>query len=70
MPDPHTAANLVTLCGSGTTGCHGHVHAHPEQAYDTGWMIRRGGAEDPAVVPILDLMGWRWLLTDRELVAA
>ncbi len=65
-PNPHDPTNLVHLCRD----CHGHVHSHPEQSYDTGWMIRRGGAEDPAVVPILDLMGWRWLLTDRELVAA
>lgn len=70
LPDPHVAENLVTLCGSGTTGCHGWVHAHPEKAYEQGWMIHRGSADDPAVVPVLDLLGHRWLLTDRELVAA
>lgn len=70
LPDPHCAENLVTLCGSGTTGCHGWVHAHPEESYEQGWMIRRGGAEDPADVPVLDLLGYRWLLTDRDLVAA
>lgn len=25
-------ANLIRLCGSGTTGCHGWVHAHPYEA--------------------------------------
>lgn len=70
LPEAHCAENLVTLCGSGTTGCHGWVHAHPEESYEQGWMIRRGGAEDPADVPVLDLLGYRWLLTDRDLVAA
>jgi len=70
MPDPHIAANLVTLCGSGTTGCHGWVHAHPEKAYEAGWMIRRLGAERPADVPVLDLLGHRWRIGDRELMAA
>lgn len=32
--------NLVRLCGSGTTGCHGHVHAHPAQSREHGWIIR------------------------------
>lgn len=70
MPDPHTPANLVTLCGSGTTGCHGHVHNHPEESYRAGWMILRGGSEDPCRVPVLDLLGHLWLLVDRGLVAA
>ena len=25
--------------GSGTTGCHGWVHAHPREAYEHGWMV-------------------------------
>lgn len=70
MPDPHTPANLVTLCGSGVSGCHGHVHANPEESYTEGWLIRRGGVDDPATVPVLDRMGHMWLLTDRGLVAA
>lgn len=40
---PHRAANLILLCGSGTTGCHGWVHAHPAAAYEAGLMVRRLG---------------------------
>lgn len=51
--DPHRAANLILLCGSGTTGCHGWVHAHPAEAYDAGWMVRRLGNFTPEDTPVL-----------------
>lgn len=35
----HTAANLILLCGSGTTGCHGWVHSHIRQAEAHGWLV-------------------------------
>lgn len=35
----HEPSNLIVLCGSGTTGCHGWVHAHPQEAYDHGWLV-------------------------------
>lgn len=31
--------NLVTLCGSGTTGCHGWVESHRAEAVSQGWLI-------------------------------
>lgn len=42
--------NLITLCGSGTTGCHGWVHANLNDAHDAGWIVRSG--EDPALMPL------------------
>lgn len=42
--------NLVLLCGSGTTGCHGWIETHRADAYATGWLVRRPGR--PAAVPI------------------
>lgn len=36
----HSAANLILLCGSGTTGCHGWVHANPLKACADGWMLK------------------------------
>jgi hypothetical protein len=35
------ASNLITLCGSGTTGCHGWVHSHPQSATDAGWIVSK-----------------------------
>lgn len=31
--------NLVALCGSGTTGCHGWIESHRELALAQGWLI-------------------------------
>lgn len=31
--------NLVTLCGSGTTGCHGWVESQRDRARQLGWLI-------------------------------
>lgn len=56
-------SNLITLCGSGSTGCHGYVHAHPWESYEQGWMIRRLGSDDPEMVPI-KLDGGMVFLTD------
>lgn len=35
------ASNLITLCGSGTTGCHGWVHAHPKDAMELGYIVSK-----------------------------
>lgn len=43
--------NLLLLCGSGTTGCHGRVESHRADAYIAGWLLRTG--EHPAEVPVL-----------------
>ncbi|MCH9274980.1 HNH endonuclease [Bifidobacterium amazonense] len=37
--DLNHASNLICLCGSGTTGCHGDVHADPDLAYRHGWLV-------------------------------
>jgi hypothetical protein len=58
-------ANLLTVCGSGTTGCHGHIEHHPEEAKRLGRALSRftleGGAEH---VPVFTWRGW--LLLDNE----
>lgn len=43
-------ANGVAACGSGTTGCHGWCHDHPELAYAGGWILPDG--EDPETAPV------------------
>ena len=31
-------SNLITVCGSGTMGCHARIHAHPKESYvKAGW---------------------------------
>jgi hypothetical protein len=32
--------NLVRLCGTGTTGCHGWVESHRAFARHEGWLLR------------------------------
>ena len=32
--------NLILMCGTATTGCHGEVESFRALAYDTGWLIR------------------------------
>lgn len=44
-----TLGNLLHLCGSGTTGCHGWITAHPRDARRFGWIILT--TDDPDLVP-------------------
>lgn len=37
----HTMANLVTLCGSGTTRCHGEVESDRDGSEAAGWLLPR-----------------------------
>lgn len=59
----HDPSNVVDLCGSGTAGCHGWVHAHPEQAHQEGLYLRAG--ELPWQTPVLTKRHG-WILLDRE----
>ncbi len=43
-------ANLVVLCGSGVTGCHGGVESYREGARARGLLLHR--IEDPTEVPV------------------
>lgn len=56
-PVINSPANLVTLCGSGTTGCHGWVESHREESRLYGWAVSR--YQSPDVVPMLHAyQGW------------
>lgn len=49
--------------GSGTTGCHGWVHAHPARAYRLGYLVHTG--KDPATIPVYYRTGgWQQLNKD------
>ena len=58
----HTSANLIVLCGTGTTDCHGWVEdrANWNMASDLGWAVS-SFAPDPAAIPVLvQWLGWCW----------
>lgn len=47
-------SNLVLLCGSGTTDCHGFVESHRNDAHRVGWLLWRNA--DARRVPV-DIYG-------------
>lgn len=57
----HTMDNLVTLCGSGTTKCHGHVESQRAESYALGWLVPNGAV--PEEWPVLRWTpdGPRWM---------
>ena len=42
--------NLLALCGSGTTGCHGWVESHRIDSYESGWLCYRN--DNPVEIPV------------------
>lgn len=60
--DTNLPANLITLCGSGVTGCHGWVESNREDCYPLGLLLHQ--PQTPSVEPVLTHRGW--LLLDNE----
>lgn len=56
------AANLVTLCGHGTSGCHGHAHSEIAAARLSGMLLR--STENPAEMPMEHAIHGHVLLLD------
>lgn len=46
------AANLVLLCGSGVTGCHGWVESNRAEATELGWLVSRIGIQRAEDIPV------------------
>lgn len=61
--DANSPANLVLVCGSATTGCHGWIESHPREAERRGLRLRQ--LADPRVVPVLSA-GRGWVRLDGE----
>lgn len=49
-PEVNRPSNLLTVCGSGTTGCHGWLEARRVEAEEMGLLVR--GNEKPTEVPV------------------
>jgi hypothetical protein len=68
--DTDLPSNLVTMCGSGVTGCHGYIESHRDAARQRGFTLR--DRDRPELVPVLDHIG-QWLRFDalggRELIS-
>lgn len=43
-------SNLMLVCGSGTTGCHGKIESNRLQAYRDGYLLY--AMDDPQQVPV------------------
>lgn len=41
-PEVNAPANLILLCGSGTTGCHGAIESNRAHAYTAGLLLHAG----------------------------
>lgn len=48
IDEPH---NLVTMCGTGTTGCHGRAERDPEWARSRGYRV--DSWDSPETVPVV-----------------
>jgi hypothetical protein len=57
LPDANSPVNLLTVCGSGTTACHGRITANKNRglALARGWIVPVNGCAavtTPALIPV------------------
>jgi hypothetical protein len=65
-PETNYPSNLMALCGSGTTGCHGYLESHRSEAIDYGFIVPQ--YEQPNNVPVkTSINGWVLLNDDGTL---
>jgi hypothetical protein len=64
----HETSNLVLLCGSGTTGCHGWAHANPAAARASGYIILANGRGEPSYIPVRAFKdgAFQWVQLDND----
>lgn len=48
-PAVNAPSNLMLLCGSGVTLCHGWIESNRTEAYQQGWLLHSG--HSPEVIP-------------------
>lgn len=63
-PAINLPSNLLSVCGSATTLCHGHMESYRTEAEQKGWLVRRGN--DPKAQPVLVARGTRWVYLDDD----
>lgn len=52
-------SNLLLLCGSGTTGCHGYITEHPRDSINHGWSVL--SVHNPIDIPVFYRNTWVYL---------
>ena len=67
-PAINSPANLLSVCGTGTTLCHGWLGANPRPALAAGYVVSLNSTEDPAAVPVRHAVHGTVLLTHDGLV--
>lgn len=50
VPATNLPSNLLWLCGSGTTGCHGWIESHRAEAKANGWLLEQW--QSPLETPV------------------
>lgn len=62
-----TPCNVLDACGSGTTGCHGHITLNPAWAYSRGLLLLAGQVPDDEPVRIYHpVNGPAWWLLNPD----
>jgi len=59
----HKSANLIVLCGTGTSGCHGWVESNRDKARELGYLITK--IESATEIPFQDING-KWWVIDND----
>lgn len=64
LPDTNQPQNLLVLCGTGITGCHGWIESNRHAAVTDGYLLYQN--DDPCQHPYLGHDGWWWLTETAE----
>ena len=68
-PVTNSLENLIVLCGSAVTGCHGAVEVNRESGRRFGYAVPQW--RDPAVMPVQHWqLGWAWPTPDGAWIPA
>jgi hypothetical protein len=59
----HQTANLIALCGTGISGCHGWVESNRAKARELGYLIQK--VESAEEIPFQDLNKTWWLIDNN-----
>ena len=69
-PAINAPSNLLLVCGTGTTACHGWIGASPAEALDHGYVVSLNSLDRPADVPVVHAVhGVVYLLDDGTVQA-